>query len=1075
MKRLSPWFRVVLLASLVALALLLPPPPLANPIVPHTLAFEREGLDLDTSTIVPVAPWPGAWDPTNPQPDLVLAYNSERTVCTVVIPNRRNGVQVAFLHDIPFNLVSSADLADLSFTMTPVDAPFEVGDSIVVRTDTGAHYLVGNPIEGSGGVTVDTQLLDESTAGLIRPDATTPSLASVPSNAPSLSSRGISATGLPTLADSVGESGYEFQAVTGRQSAFTTRNPVHGLNAELDDSGLHLASSPDTDWNWSLELVGYGYAGSLVSAVPGALFAKGNRLEHRRENLIEWYVNDRRGLEQGFTLAAPPPGDRTERLSLKLAASGSLTTVVDNESDVRLIDQAGRTVLRYAGLLAWDATGRELPARLASSSDGLLIEVDDRRATYPVTIDPTVVRANAKMTAGDAASFDEFGESVAISGNTALIGTAAADAAYVFVRSGTNWIEQARLTANGAAPEDEFGLSAAVSGDTVVVGAPGDDHAGGPSTGSALVFVRNGASWTEQVKLTAGDAAPGDRFGSSVAISGDTIVVGAPRDSHNGGVLAGSAYVFVRDGAIWTQQAKLRAFHVLPGKFFGWSVAISGNTVIVGGPFFDRGSAFVFVRSGQSWGPQTKLRPSDAADTSQFGGSVAISGDTVVVGAHNDNVEIDTHHGTVVLQFAGSAFVYARNGSNWSERARLEASDAAAIDLFGVSVAVSGDDTVVVGSSGDDTPDGANAGSAYVFVPSGDSWSEETKLAASDAGFFDFFGTSVAISGDVAVVGSIWDDHGGGTNAGSAYAFHFNEPPVARCRDVIAIAGADCTADASIDDGSFDPAGNPITLEQSPSGPYGLGDTAVTLTATNDQGDSGICQATVTVEDTTGPELSVTLAPDTLWPPNHHVVDVEASVVASDNCGAPTIALASLTSNEADDAPGDGDGATTNDIQLGVDDFHFSLRAERAGEGGGRVYTAVYAATDGSGNVTPSGGFAVVPHDQGGVSDPVEITLTRSPTGTSIAWPPVTAAVSYDVVRGDLHNLAETDIVIDLGTVVCIEADSADENTAGHEDGDLPLPGQAFFYLVQFDDGISSTYGTVSAEKPRAPGPGDCP
>ncbi|MCH7779778.1 MAG: right-handed parallel beta-helix repeat-containing protein [Acidobacteria bacterium] len=314
----------------------------------------------------------------------------------------------------------------------------------------------------------------------------------------------------------------------------------------------------------------------------------------------------------------------------------------------------------------------------------------------------------------------------------------------------------------------------------------------------------------------------------------------------------------------------------------------------------------------------------------------------------------------------------------------------------------------------------------------------------------------------------------GRVDMGFDEVFQFNQPPVALCMDATVSAGLDCTADAAIDAGSFDPDGDSITLSQDPPGPYGLGDTLVTLTVTDDQGASGSCMATVTVEETTAPQLSVTLTPDNLWPPNHHMVDVEATVIASDNCGTPTIALISLTSNEADDALGRGDGKTFGDIQPGADDFHFSLRAERAGTGSGRIYTAVYTATDGSGNVASQAGFVVVPHDQGGVIDPVAIVLERSASGTVVSWAVVPDAESYDVIRGELNNVMETSVVISLGTVLCIEANSTDESTLGWEDGELPEPGQSFFYLVEYDDGISSSYGTEGADKPRAPGPGDC-
>ena len=149
------------------------------------------------------------------------------------------------------------------------------------------------------------------------------------------------------------------------------------------------------------------------------------------------------------------------------------------------------------------------------------------------------------------------------------------------------------------------------------------------------------------------------------------------------------------------------------------------------------------------------------------------------------------------------------------------------------------------------------------------------------------------------------------------------------------------------------------------------------------------------------------------------------------------------------------------------------MRAERAGAGSGRIYTAVYTATAGSGTAGSEAGFVVVPHDQG-LIDPVVLALEQSPNGTLATWAWVPDAESYDVIRGELNNVVETGVTINLGTVVCIETNSTDESTIGWKDAELPNPGQVFFYLVEYDNGISSTYGTESAGKPRAPGFGDC-
>jgi ankyrin repeat protein len=323
---------------------------------------------------------------------------------------------------------------------------------------------------------------------------------------------------------------------------------------------------------------------------------------------------------------------------------------------------------------------------------------------------------------------------------------------------------ETKLTASDAAADDQFGFSVAISGDTAVIGSPTSDHSGFFSAGAAYVFVKSGGVWTQQQKLTAGDPAGGAYFGDSVAISGDTVVVGAPflfQASR-----PGAAYVFVRTDGVWSQQQKLTAPDGTARDFFASAVAVSGDTAVVGSPdHFDfgtfAGAAYVFVRSGTVWSQQQKLRASDAAANDVFGESVAISADTVVVGNELDDNAAGAD--------AGAAYVFVRSGTVWSQQQKLTASDAAANDRLGFSVTVSGD-TAVLGAP----YNGSQAGAAYVFVRSGALWSQQQKLAGSDTVANDQFGWSVALSGDIAVVGSRLDDDAGG-DSGSAYVFAGSE------------------------------------------------------------------------------------------------------------------------------------------------------------------------------------------------------------------------------------------------------------------------------------------------------------
>ena len=387
----------------------------------------------------------------------------------------------------------------------------------------------------------------------------------------------------------------------------------------------------------------------------------------------------------------------------------------------------------------------------------------------------------AKLVADDGATNDFFGFSVALSGDTVVIGAfrdsddvkgVDSGSAYVFTRSGTNWGQQAKLTATDGAANDTFGGNVALSGDTAVIGALGDDDdVNGVDSGSAYVFTRSGTSWSEQAKLSAADGAAGDEFGYSVALSGDTAVIGAARDDDKGND-SGSAYVFTRSGTSWSQQAKLTAADGAAGDVFSISVALSGDTAVIGADLDDEkgdnsGAAYVFTRSGSTWGQQAKLTADDGAAGDLFGIRVALSGVTAVIGAARDDDKGDN---------SGAAYVFIRSGTTWSQRAKLTAADGAANDRFGTRVALSGNTAVIGAILDDDNSD--NSGSAYVFTRSGTTWSQQAKLAAADGAADDVFGWSVALSGDTVVIGAPTSIFVLPGDTGSAYVFDINRDDI---------------------------------------------------------------------------------------------------------------------------------------------------------------------------------------------------------------------------------------------------------------------------------------------------------
>jgi len=431
-------------------------------------------------------------------------------------------------------------------------------------------------------------------------------------------------------------------------------------------------------WTFSMTLTGYGRS-TLRPVQRARRTSHASPTTYRHGRLLEWYRTTASGLEQGFTLPSAPAHAGHGPVVLLLRIGGSLhASLASNE--VVLTSHSGAEVLHYGGLRATDARGRTLPAHLAVIGSSVRLVLDDRGSQYPLHIDPYI--QGQKLVASDAATSDNFGNSVALSedGNTALIGKynktvngrTPAGAAYVFVRpsGGTTWTQQQELVASDAAYQDFFGSSVALSGDgnTVLIGAYGKNVNRHGQAGAAYVFVRpsGGTAWTQQQELTASDADYQDLFGYPVALSGDgnTALIGASLKTVTGQMQAGAAYVFVRPsgGTTWTQQQELTASDTASNDQFGSSVALSGdgNTALIGASLKtvigqgQAGAAYVFVRpsGGTTWTQQQELTASDTASNDQFGSSVALSGDgnTALIGAYDKTVNGQMQAGAVYAE-----------------------------------------------------------------------------------------------------------------------------------------------------------------------------------------------------------------------------------------------------------------------------------------------------------------------------------------------------------------------------------------------------------------------------------------
>lgn len=635
--------------------------------------------------------------------------------------------------------------------------------------------------------------------------------------------------------------------------------------------GQSFVTSPlGQSWTWGLQLQSYGFAGSEVNVTGTATIqTDGQRLTYQwSSSLQEWFINDRRGLEHGFIISEPPQKNgRSSKLQFTMKTVGNLKAVIASDSlGVHFYDENNSRKIDYSGLKVWDADGKMLHSSFEGISENTIrLSVDEANARYPITIDPVAQQAYLK--ASNSGSEDKFGTSVSISGNYAIVGAPQEDsssrivngpsdelrsgsgAAYIFVRNGASWSQQAILKADNADINDIFGSSVAIEGDTVVVGAPqeGSGSAGVNgdgtnnnigSSGAAYVFTRVGSTWSQQAYLKASNPGRADLFGLTVAISGNTIVVGAADEDSNttaingdgtndSATASGAAYVFSRTVGTWTQEAYLKASNAETSDNFGCSVAIWNNVIVVGARFEDgsglntsgdpaddealsSGAAYVFRRNNRTWTQEAYLKASNTEAQDQFGYAVAVSGDLIAVTAIGDDSNATGVGGSGANNLAlesGAAYVFVYNGGSWAPLDYLKASNrtfgfgsAVALSNGILLVSSSAERGAATGVGGDQSDAGlTSAGAVYSFTCNDAFCTQGSYLKASNTGFGDQFGTSVAVSGTTGIVGAPFEDSGSRTindtlanqndnsedNTGASYVFsNFDKPIGARAAEI---------------------------------------------------------------------------------------------------------------------------------------------------------------------------------------------------------------------------------------------------------------------------------------------------
>jgi hypothetical protein len=588
------------------------------------------------------------------------------------------------------------------------------------------------------------------------------------------------------------------------EGGYVALNATQGWQVHFDQDGQTTLISKAVEIGMQLKAVG----GQAITQDP-QLQAQGDTLTYQHGSGIEeWWVNSPDKTEQWFRLHNRPDSEGALRVTIGLETTAN----VSQSGNQLLFTTADNKRIRYDRLQVWDSRGNTLPSRmlLADDQSSLTLVVDDNQAHYPITIDPSFsLEDYLKPAVTD--QFDEFGFAIDVDGGTMVVGVPledsaatlingdssdnsanAAGAAYVFVNEFTGWQQQAYLKASNAEAGDRFGESVAISGNYIVVGAANEDGDASStmanpnnlrlSAGAAYVFNRVGTTWTQQAYLKAHETGA-DEFAETVDIDGTTIVVGSKwedgdlnstvENTNNNAPNAGAVYVFIRQGFEWSQQAYLKAIHAEEDDYFGYSVAISGDTIVAGafgedGDFnstintpnnaaSEAGAAYVFVREDGLWSQQAYLKAHNAQANDEFGVEVAIDDDTLVVGSIYEDGDanstmVSSNNGATD---AGAAYVYVREQGTWSQQGYLKAGNAEAGDEFASALAIAGN-TIVVGAPNEDgdasstlaapNNNASNAGAAYVYVRVDDNWRYKNYLKANSSSLADYFGNALAIS-----------------------------------------------------------------------------------------------------------------------------------------------------------------------------------------------------------------------------------------------------------------------------------------------------------------------------------------
>jgi len=395
-------------------------------------------------------------------------------------------------------------------------------------------------------------------------------------------------------------------------------------------------------------------------------------------------------------------------------------------------------------------------------------------AASPDDGSPSALIEKQKFTSDDGATDDQFGWSIAVGRNMALVGAPnttigenpGQGAVYVFRRTDGQWVQSDKLTADDGGEGDAFGISVAMSGQTAIIGAPNTET----FRGAAYVFRFADGTWTQTQKLVASDGTEFNQFGWSVALRGTTALIGSTSATFDGNSSQGAVYAFDAAGDSWIESQKFSSAQGASGDAFGWSVALDGATALIGTGFVTvrgnefQGAAYVFVRSGNLWVQRQRLTADNGDEFDFFGSAVALEDGVALIGAESAATDGNP------FSNQGAVYRFARSDGTWTQTQILAASDGESSDAFGHSVTLQ-NGKALIGATGVTVGGVSTAGAAYVFRPAGDSLVEAVKLTPSDPTEFGSYGWSGGLLGKTVLVGAYTTTAAGNERQGAVYVY----------------------------------------------------------------------------------------------------------------------------------------------------------------------------------------------------------------------------------------------------------------------------------------------------------------